>query len=405
MNGSAHVVIRVANSSLDYENPNQRKFIILAVAKEIYTKEQLSSTATVTVTVTDANDNAPQFDYENYSATISEMSSPGTLVTSIVAKDRDSGRFGENGIVYQLSGSGAEKFTVNNRTGTVTVAFCDHPGSVDCLDYETKSEYFLQFKAIDDDGTGQTTSVPLKISLTDTNDNPPQFSQPVYRVFINEDAVRFDPDLIVNAKDLDRTSHVTYSIIAGNDDNLFNIDPNTGKIRMSSSKAFNIHKNKEGDNFIVLTVEGNDGKHTATALVNITVLDVNNNAPEFERKNYVEAIQEDAPIGSVVAEAIATDADTGLNAKIHYRIQKGASDDFEIDENTGTVIVANKLDYDRRNTYNIEIVAEDEGEPVLSSTATLMITIINTNDKLPYFIPTTQKTEVSLGVLKTQELV
>lgn len=136
----------MANSSLDYENPNQRKFIILAVAKEIYTEEQLSSTATVTVTVTDANDNAPQFDYENYAAAISEMSSPGTLVTSIVAKDRDSGRFGENGIVYQLSGSGAEKFTVNNRTGTVTVAFCEHPGSADCLDYETKSEYFLQFK-------------------------------------------------------------------------------------------------------------------------------------------------------------------------------------------------------------------------------------------------------------------
>lgn len=146
VNGSAHVIIRVANSSLDYENPNQRKFIILAIAKEIYTKEQLSSTATVTVTVTDANDNAPQFDYENYAATISEMSSPGTLVTSIVARDRDSGRFGENGIVYQLSGSGAEKFTVNNRTGTVTVAFCEHPGSADCLDYETKSEYFLQFK-------------------------------------------------------------------------------------------------------------------------------------------------------------------------------------------------------------------------------------------------------------------
>lgn len=163
---------------------------------------------------------------------------------------------------------------------------------------------------------------------------------------------------------------------------------------MSSSKAFSIHKNNENENFIVLTVEGNDGKHTATALVNITVLDVNNNAPEFERKNYVEAIQEDVPIGTVVAEVGATDADTGLNAKIHYRIQKGAFEDFEVDENTGTVAVASKLDYDRRNTYNIEIVAEDEGEPVLSSTATLMVTIINTNDKLPYFIPTTQKAEV-----------
>lgn len=144
--GSTQVVIRVSNSSLDYENPNQRKFIVLVIAKEVYTKEMLSSTATVTVTVSDANDNAPQFDYENYSASISEMSSPGTLVTSIVAKDRDSGKFGENGIIYQLTGNGADKFAVNNRTGTITVAFCEHPGSSDCLDYETKSEYFLSFK-------------------------------------------------------------------------------------------------------------------------------------------------------------------------------------------------------------------------------------------------------------------
>lgn len=143
--GSTAVTIRVTNSSLDYEDPNQRKFIILAVARELYTKEQLSSTATVTVTVLDINDNAPTFDQEGYSAVISEMATPGSLVATIVAKDRDSGRFGENGIVYKLGGNGAEKFTVNNRTGTVTVAFCEEPGKPDCLDYETKSEYQLQF--------------------------------------------------------------------------------------------------------------------------------------------------------------------------------------------------------------------------------------------------------------------
>lgn len=242
--------------------------------------------------------------------------------------------------------------------------------------------------------------MPFKISLTDSNDNAPEFSQPVYRVFINEDAVRFDPDLVVAAKDVDKTSHVTYSIIAGNNDDLFNIDPNTGKIRMSGSKGFNMHKNKDGESFIVLTIEGDDGKHTATTLVNITILDVNNNAPEFSKRNYVEAIQEDVPVGTVIAEVAATDADTGLNAKVHYRIQKGAFDDFEIDENTGVVTVAFKLDYDRRNTYNMEIVAEDEGEPALSSTATLTVTVINTNDKLPYFTPTTQKAEVNYSNYK-----
>lgn len=143
--GSTPVTIRVINNNLDYEDPNRRKFIILAVARELYTEEKLSSTATITVSVLDVNDNPPSFDQEGYSATISEMASPGTLVSTIVAKDRDSGRFGENGIIYKLAGNGADKFTVNNRTGTVSVAFCENPGQEDCLDYETKSEYQLQF--------------------------------------------------------------------------------------------------------------------------------------------------------------------------------------------------------------------------------------------------------------------
>lgn len=144
--GSSNVTIRVTNNSLDYENPNQRKFIVLVIAKEIHTDQLLSSTATVTVTVTDTNDNAPTFDQESYTAVISEAANSGTLVTTIVAKDRDSGSYGENGIVYQLSGNGAEKFHVNNRTGTVTVADCQNPGNEDCLDYETQSEYLLSFK-------------------------------------------------------------------------------------------------------------------------------------------------------------------------------------------------------------------------------------------------------------------
>ena len=145
MTGSSPVIIRVANSSLDYEDLNQRKFIILAVAKELYTSERLSSTATVTVTVTDINDNAPTFDQEGYSAAISEVSSPGTPVITITARDRDSGNFGENGIFYHLSGSGSERFVVHERTGTVSVAECDKPGKEPCLDFEEKEEYRLHF--------------------------------------------------------------------------------------------------------------------------------------------------------------------------------------------------------------------------------------------------------------------
>lgn len=115
------------------------------IAEELYTDARLSATATVTVTVTDINDNAPTFDQESYSAIVSEMSSPGTPVITITAKDRDGGKFGELGLFYHLSGRGSERFKVHNRTGTVVVTECDGVGVVPCLDYEEKAEYQLQF--------------------------------------------------------------------------------------------------------------------------------------------------------------------------------------------------------------------------------------------------------------------
>lgn len=58
----------------------------------------------------------------------------------------------------------------------------------------------------------------------------------------------------------------------------------------------------------------------------------------------------------------ASDGDSGTNAQVRYRVQKGAFEEFAVDEESGLVTVTNKLDYDRRNSYNIEIIAVDGGE-------------------------------------------
>lgn len=69
--------------------------------------------------------------------------------------------------------------------------------------------------------------------------------------------------------------------------------------------------------------------------------------------------------GSVVEHVSATDADTGQNAVVSYRIQRGGYDDFAIDSETGVITVARKLDFDRRQGYDIEILATDGGNVVL----------------------------------------
>ncbi|XP_021925581.1 cadherin-87A isoform X2 [Zootermopsis nevadensis] len=390
--GSTSVSIRVANGSLDYENPNQRKFIILVIAEEKNTNPRLSSTATVIVSIADANDNVPVFQQQQYTASVSEMASPGTLVTTIMATDRDSGQFGENGIVYQLSGTDADKFSVNNKTGVITVAECSTPGSGSCLDFETKQHYYLTYKAIDDDGNGHSTVASLMISVLDSNDNTPQFTNQNYQITIDEGATKFEPPLQVQARDADKTSHVTYSIIEGNVNNLFSINPLSGEITVSDHRGLDM--TNVSNDVIVLTVQASDGMFSSVATVTVAVHDVNNNHPVFGRESYVASVQEDAAVGTSVEQVTATDADSGVNAEIKYRIQKGGFEDFKIDEETGVVAIANKLDFDHRSTYNIEIIAVDGGSPVLTGTATLTIMVLNSNDKDPYFDPSTQRAEV-----------
>lgn len=96
------------------------------IAEEIETVRKLSSTATLTVTVTDANDNRPIFEQETYSFSVSEIAPPNHLIGSITARDLDAGHFGTNGIRYSLSGAGSELFRVNSN-GAITVAGCHIP--------------------------------------------------------------------------------------------------------------------------------------------------------------------------------------------------------------------------------------------------------------------------------------
>lgn len=109
------------------------------------------------------------------------------------------------------------------------------------------------FQAIDDDGKGQTTSVPLRISLTDSNDNAPVFINQNYRAVIDEGAMKFEPDLQVQARDVDKTSEIIYSIIAGNVNNIFSIEPQTGKIIVANINGLDM--TNVTSNVIMLTIE------------------------------------------------------------------------------------------------------------------------------------------------------
>lgn len=392
VSGSSSVSIRLARGSLDYENPNQRKSIVLVIAEEIGGTVKHSSTATLTVTMTDTNDNQPKFEKDDYSASISEDLLPGSYVTSVTAMDYDSGVFGKQGIVYQMFGSGVELFNVNRKTGEITVAQCETPGVKPCLDFEDKQKYYLTLKATDDNGNGLSSVVSLMINLLDANDNTPVCHPATQNVILDEDSKEFSIPLIVLAKDDDVTSEIKYKLHTKNMSDIFAVDSFTGEIKLRNATANGL-ANAFGETNI-LAIEASDELHSALCLVNFTIRDVNNNAPIFIQSYQEIDVLESVELKSVITKITAKDNDKGRNAELFYGIQKGGLEDFVIGNNDGIVTVAKKLDYDRRKTYNIEIIAKDYGSPSLTGTATLVVNVLNVNDKSPYFTPTIQYIEV-----------
>lgn len=167
--GYSQVNIRVANGTLDYENPNQRKFIVLVVAEETDTNPRLSSTATITVRVLDANDNKPVFEQESYSASVSEAALPGQYIATITARDVDSGSYGDSGIRYSLSGTGAELFHVNEQTGVISLANCHDNGESNRRERRDLNE---NEHVEEDDGEGHLEMLSMEAATREIGTEP-----------------------------------------------------------------------------------------------------------------------------------------------------------------------------------------------------------------------------------------
>lgn len=109
----AHLFAGIVRTSqvIDYEETKQLEFTVIAYDSGV---PQLSTTAKVTVTVINVNDQDPKFEKELYNATVKENSPPGTRVTVVKATDGDEGIFGD--ISYSLIGEHAAEFNIGNLT-------------------------------------------------------------------------------------------------------------------------------------------------------------------------------------------------------------------------------------------------------------------------------------------------
>uniref|UniRef100_A0A8C7MDE8 Cadherin EGF LAG seven-pass G-type receptor 1 n=1 Tax=Oncorhynchus kisutch TaxID=8019 RepID=A0A8C7MDE8_ONCKI len=362
-------VIDVINP-LDYEMI--REYNLRIKAQDGGRPPLINGTGMVVVQVVDVNDNAPMFVSTPFQSTVLENVAIGYSVIHIQAIDADSGDNAR--LEYHLTDtSPGFPFTINNSTGWITVATE--------LDRETTEFYTFGMEARDCGMPAMSSSASVSITVLDVNDNIPTFTEKVYSLKINEDAVVGTSVLTVTAVDRDVNSVVTYQISSGNTRNRFAITSQSGGGLITLALPLDYKQERQ----YVLTVTASDGTRYDMAQVFINVTDANTHRPVFQSANYQVMISEDRPVGSIVVIISATDEDTGENARITYIMEDNVPQ-FKIDPDTGAITTQMEIDYEDQASYTLAIVARDNGIPQKSDTTYVEIIILDANDNTPQFL-------------------
>lgn len=352
-----------------------------------------SSKAIVEVKVLDANDNSPVCEKTLYSETIPEDAFPGKLVVQVSATDADIRSNAE--ITYTLFGAGAEKFKLNPDTGELKTSAP--------LDREEQATYHLLVKATD--RGGRFCEAHVVLTLEDVNDNAPEFSADPYTITVFENT---EPGTLltrVQASDADAglNRKISYSMI-NSADGQFSINEVSGIIQLERPL------DRELQAVYTLTLKAVDQgfprRLTATGTVVVSVLDINDNPPVFEYREYAATVSEDILIGTEVLQVYAASRDIEANAEITYSVISGNEHGkFSIDSKTGAVFVIENLDYESSHEYYLTVAATDGGTPSLSDVATVNINVTDINDNTPMFSQDTYTAVISEDAVLEQSVI
>ncbi|XP_069162090.1 protocadherin-like wing polarity protein stan isoform X3 [Procambarus clarkii] len=333
-----------------------------------------SASATVILQIQDQNDNDPVFHPKNYEVAVSESDYPGTPVVTVTATDRD-----ENPRLHYAITSGNERgrfsITAQNGRGLISLA---QP-----LDYKQERSYILTVTATD--AGGRYDSATVYVNVSDANTFPPQFENTPYSATIFEDAPEGSTVIMVAASDGDtgENARITYSL-SGESVPEFVIHPSTGAITTTK------HLDREAQGGYLLTVTARDNGTpplSDTTDVEITIVDVNDNAPAFSKPSYRASIPEDSSVGASVIQIKASDADAGLNGRVVYSFVGGDNGNgaFSLDPTSGVVRTARLLDRETVEQYSLVALAVDRGAPERSSSVTVLVDVEDINDNPPMF--------------------
>ncbi|XP_046738432.1 cadherin-86C [Diprion similis] len=301
----------------------------------------------------------PYFESDSYMAWMDENATPGTIVMFdkpylTTVRDED---IGKTGVFALKLGNNNGTFevtpTVAERVANFVVTVRDNA----LMDFEARKT--VEFTIIAQEvgpATNLSTSVPVTVFLKDINDNPPEFEKDVYEVTLIENVSPKTRVVQVHATDKDTglSGSVRYTGIIGPGNETLTMDSETGLIVVADGSP---GLDREVTASLRLFVEARDengrGLSSTVPLI-VNLLDVNDNAPIFDKPIYEFILNSEQTNFTSPAFIRAVDADAEPpNNEVRYELMHGNyGNKFRLNEVTGELTLREPLTKSRRRRNN-----------------------------------------------------
>uniref|UniRef100_A0A672FRF6 Cadherin domain-containing protein n=1 Tax=Salarias fasciatus TaxID=181472 RepID=A0A672FRF6_SALFA len=368
---------------VNYEDFKLYEMEVIASDKGL---NSLSGHCNLTIQVTDMNDNHPEISIKSFKSPIKENEPLDTVIAVVSVSDKDSG---DNGIV-DLSIPKNMPFKLRESSDNYYELVVSEP-----LDREKiEKEFLFHIEARDSGSPPLSSNVTVHIIIVDQNDNAPVIVSP-WRAHgsVVEEKIPRSTDkgsLVAKVIALDtdsvHNSRITYQFLQVTDATLFSLDQYNGEIR--TMRMFS-YRDPRHQRLVVVAKDNGQPALSATVTINIIVrvLDVNDNAPSFDKDKYFVNVMENSPIGSLVVKLNATDLDEGSNSDIVYSYSLYTSERtqnmFKLNPENGEIRVKEMVNYEDFKLYEMEVIASDKGLNSLSGHCNLTIQVTDMNDNHP----------------------
>ncbi|XP_026213732.1 protocadherin gamma-A2-like [Anabas testudineus] len=374
--GSSRNVEMVLKRALDREKEEQLSLVLTARDGG---DPQLSGTMQITITVLDANDNAPVCAQTEYKTNVKENALKGTVLTTVSASDADEGQHGH--IQYSISNvpEGAHGlFHVDNENGVVSL--------IGKLDYEKFRHYEVDVQASDEGGNSDVCKVIIEV--LDTNDNPPIINVMSASSSVSEDVKPGTVLTMMNIQDPDSNENSKVRCVLDENDHFTIMSTSSNFFTLVTDSELDRERSSEYNITVTCSDEGVPSLSSSVTLT-LQISDVNDNAPVFERSSYEAYIVENNTPGLSVFTVKATDADWNQNARVSYILEDSSvngvpvSSYVSVSADSGVIHAVRSFDYEQIKDFHFRVKAQDGGSPPLTSNVTVKILIQDQNDNPP----------------------